>query len=783
MRSVGHARGVGAQADKTQATLLLAAKAVADVSPTAGTVLDVLADHAFGHYAEGLRQYLTIRCGSPEEGMEAFAKLRDEVTTEGTESLMAPPGIRAHLYRRAREISTAQPTPNATLAWFRPRSPKEAYRTGVARIRQDTGGEDRELLELRYARELGIDELAFVLEESEDTIVSRLADATERARKHFGGGADDLPRALLEAFALERLGDAAGVRDEEQEARVPTGVILGERYELEKHIGTGGFADVYRARDVEVPGHVVAVKVLRSPSSSKRARDAALKELRIIASVYHPSIVQFKDHGWHDDRLWFVMPWYEGDVLESRLDDGPLTRTEAHRIFPQLARALATLHASGIRHQDIKPDNIFLAKLKSFGLEHDVLPVLLDLGVAAKDAELVVAGTPTYFAPEVAAQFAYREGDPFPSMPIGPAADVFALALSLRNSLEPDTQPILVGGAVDTFIRTRAEVPVELPLNEDLAYLRPHFRRWLAMDPAERPTAEALAEELDTILVLPEVRRARRLGLLRLFGPLALAVLTIFSVVVWQLARTAQERGEKAAIAQEEAAAALADLEDANTQQQLLQSEIGAAQARIEASQLSRTELESQLANAEGRLGVTQRRLSRSERTALEKEKAAEAAQAALEENRARVTTLTRSVAALESAGREHDAQIGLVRRQLGEAQSSLATSEQAVLTARREAAQAATTRDQAQQELAAAERARAASDSALALARRELANSEARVAQLERELAAARDTTTPTLPNQIPPNQIPMVEIPSPDPIPPNQMGSTRMAPRQVPL
>ncbi len=427
-----------------------------------------------------------------------------------------------------------------------------------------------------------------------------------------------------------------------------------------------------------------------------------------------------------------------------------------------------------------------MAKLKSFGLEHDVLPVLLDLGVAAKDAELVVAGTPTYFAPEVAAQFAYREGDPFPSQPIGPAADVFALALSLRNSLEPDTQPILVGGAVDTFIRTRAEVPVGLPDSHDLAYLRPHFRRWLAMDPAERPTAEGLADELDEILVLPEVRRARRLGLLRLFGPLALAVLTIFSVVVWQLARTAHERGEKAAMAQEEAAAALADLEDANTQQQLLQTEIRSAQARIEASQLSRTELESQLATAQGRLGVTRQRLSRSERAAQEKEKAAAAALAALEENRARVTTLTRSVAALETAGRDHDAQIGLVRRQLSEAQASVATSEQALLLARRDAASASTAREQAQQELAAAERARASSESALAEARRDLASSANRVAQLERELAAERNAgAPPTLPaNPIPPSQLPMVEIPSPSPVPsPNAMDSTRMEPRRIPL
>src|SRR5690606_2592604 len=100
---------------------------------------------------------------------------------------------------------------------------------------------------------------------------------------------------------------------------------------------------------------------------------------------FHPSIVQFKDHGWHESRLWFVMPWYEGESLQARIDRQPLSRTEARQIFEPLARALAAMHASGLRHQDVKPENIFLANIKRHGEGvSDILPVLLDLGVAAK---------------------------------------------------------------------------------------------------------------------------------------------------------------------------------------------------------------------------------------------------------------------------------------------------------------------------------------------------------------------------------------------------------------
>lgn len=93
------------------------------------------------------------------------------------------------------------------------------------------------------------------------------------------------------------------------------------------------------------------------------------------------------------------------------------------------------MHRSGVRHQDIKPENIFLARFHE-DEDGEILPVLLDLGVAAKDAENVLAGTPNYFAPEIAARFA-REPDP---PHITNKADVFSLALALRNALSPSAE-------------------------------------------------------------------------------------------------------------------------------------------------------------------------------------------------------------------------------------------------------------------------------------------------------------------------------------------------------
>src|SRR5690606_36080112 len=145
-----------------------------------------------------------------------------------------------------------------------------------------------------------------------------------------------------------------------------------------------------------------------------------------------------------------------------------------------------------------------------------------DLGVAAKDAENVLAGTPSYLAPEVAARFA-REPDP----PISTAkSDVFSLALTLRNALAPEEEEAVVGGAADAFVRNRARRSVAPPRRADLRFMRGHFERWLHVAPDHRPSADELAREL-AVLTLPEERRARRIATLRrglLLGSAAAAV-------------------------------------------------------------------------------------------------------------------------------------------------------------------------------------------------------------------------------------------------------------------
>ena len=589
----------------TRTGFTAAAESIAVASGIAETVSDIIHGRALKHYAVGLSQYIAIRLCNPDLEQEAMDRLRTAVTAQRPDELVAAPGIRARVYRFAREIteglrSNGTPGPDArrSLRWATTRGTHASAVRAIDQLRSSLPTDVAELLELHHARELSAGEIAFVMDVTPQEIERELSSGLLVVRAAVPETTvDSVPSLLLRAFALEP-SQAPTTDSALMPPELVKGTVLASRYEIDACVGTGSFADVYRARDVGVAGHVVALKLLHQPSLSEQARANALRELQLIASVFHPSVVQFKDHGWHEERLWFVMPWYEGETLEARTQRGALGRAEARRIFEPLGRALATMHGLGIRHQDVKPDNIFLAKIRGFGQPDgdEILPVLIDLGVAAKEAEMLVAGTPQYLAPEVAAQFAA-----IPTRhPVTAKADVFGLALSLRNALEPHTQEEVFGGAVETFVAHRAVNSPDPPERRDLRFLRPSFARWLSANPDERPSADQLADEL-RILTRPEERKRRTAAVLRWAGPIGVAILLIFGAVVYALnQRTALEK-TRAEHALGEAADARADLTVELERRRQLEQEYAS-------SQFTREELASRLAKSAATLEAVERR-------------------------------------------------------------------------------------------------------------------------------------------------------------------------------
>lgn len=183
---------------------------------------------------------------------------------------------------------------------------------------------------------------------------------------------------------------------------------LAGRYTLEGEAGRGGMAIVYRARDLRHK-RPVALKVLhavlrdRSPSRFRR-------EIALSAGLQHPHILPVFDSGESAGRLWYTMPFVDGESLGERLRrETRLELGEGVRLLREIAGALDYAHARGIVHRDLKPDNVLLsgghAVIADFG-------VAKALGGAAQDNPResnpddrttgagVTVGTPAYMAPE-----------------------------------------------------------------------------------------------------------------------------------------------------------------------------------------------------------------------------------------------------------------------------------------------------------------------------------------------------------------------------------------------
>jgi hypothetical protein len=593
-------------------SLDIAARSILESQAIEATVASVVAERALDHCWEGLFEYAAIRVGRGA-AVRALGRLEREVEAARSE-LDTGPGPKPNLYRRLRALLPARSTPlpaDSPLFW---RPSDEAFAARLIDLRRALGAAEAEMLELRFARRLSEAEIAHVCDEDPARVQAMLQAGQELATLMLGRRPRSRERspegALLEAFAL----DPDEARCPRRRARRPVlqeGQVIAARYKVEALLGAGAFADVYRARDRDVSDHVVALKILRRRSTDASSVNTALRELQLIASVFHPSIVQLKDHGWHEGHLWFVTPLYRGETLARRLSRGALGRREAREIFEPLAEALATMHRAGVRHQDVKPENVFLANLDPDAEAEGhagrrILPVLLDLGVAAKDAELVLAGTPTYFAPEVAARFSNIPDPP----PVGPKADVFSLALTLRRALDPTETEHVAAGAVDAFVAFRATRAPAPPERRDLADLRSAFERWLHVSPDARPSAEQLRREL-AALTRPQERAARRLQLMRWLVPTALAVLATFAAVVYVLTHEAslrkleaEQARARAAQAKQRAANIYASLTEQEARRRALEADVVRLEQQYQTSRMTRDELASRLAQAEGELAV-----------------------------------------------------------------------------------------------------------------------------------------------------------------------------------
>ena len=236
----------------------------------------------------------------------------------------------------------------------------------------------------------------------ERNLVTReeLREAVARQRQIAQGGKErSLGDLLVDMGFLTRTQLQRVQENSEDSGGRPAQQIPG--YQLQKKIGAGAMAVVYKARQLSLD-RTVAIKVLpKRLSKNKEFVERFYREGRAAAALNHNNIVQAIDVGEAGGYHYFVMEYVEGHtVYDEIVQNKVYTEDEAIRIIRQVAAALQHAHDRGIIHRDVKPKNIMLTK--------DRVAKLADMGLAraTSDVEAAMAeagrayGTPYYISPE-----------------------------------------------------------------------------------------------------------------------------------------------------------------------------------------------------------------------------------------------------------------------------------------------------------------------------------------------------------------------------------------------
>jgi serine/threonine protein kinase len=242
------------------------------------------------------------------------------------------------------------------------------------------------------------------------------------------------------------------------------GRILGDRYVVERVLGTGAMGTVYCARQMGL-GALVAVKVLHPRLSSEPGFvERFEREAFATSRIDHPNALRVLDFGRDGELFYLVTEYVEAaDLLTLMEAEWPLSDERVVEILSQVLSALVAVHEVGIVHRDVKPENILvLADKNDDGAKIDVVK-LCDFGIAKVARQMlaqsrsfaprlteegVVMGTPDYMSPEQAQGHA-----------VDGRSDIYAVGVVLYHLLAGQT-PFSADSPVGIALQHVSEMPV-----------------------------------------------------------------------------------------------------------------------------------------------------------------------------------------------------------------------------------------------------------------------------------------------------------------------------------
>lgn len=247
-------------------------------------------------------------------------------------------------------------------------------------------------------------------------------------------------------------------------------------FRILRPLAEGAMGQLFLAQDLAL-GRSVALKFLRPELLGPGSAERLLEEARTTARFSHPHIVTVHSAGVFHDQPYLAMEYLEGETLRQRMVRERLSAGEVLRVGRAIADALAEAHRHGIVHADLKPENVLLPR--------DGRLRVVDFGLARYVGTSVGAasGTPAYMSPE-----RWRGAAPAPAM------DIWALGVILHE--------LLVGRrpVEDADLAAFAFAPRALPGLSSPQPTATLVGECLALSPADRPPAEAVARALTGML-------------------------------------------------------------------------------------------------------------------------------------------------------------------------------------------------------------------------------------------------------------------------------------------
>jgi DNA-binding beta-propeller fold protein YncE len=235
----------------------------------------------------------------------------------------------------------------------------------------------------------------------------------EELRSRFFDLSDDIDLPVIRArVERERAGGSQALASVETSQNghnatlvpppVPAALKVGQkfgRYEIRGCLGQGAMGAVYRAYHPELDVEV-ALKIPRfDPVRETDVLERSVREGQAAAKVRHPNVCSVHDAGRVEGMYYIAMDLIDGESLAQRIKDRGIDPKEAAELVCKLATGLAEVHAAGVIHRDIKPQNVMIDRRGE--------PILMDFGLARKaDAGSQLStgggilGTPAYMPPE-----------------------------------------------------------------------------------------------------------------------------------------------------------------------------------------------------------------------------------------------------------------------------------------------------------------------------------------------------------------------------------------------